>query len=185
MTTDGDQAMPKRACKWPGGCHRGSFREVDTAAIGAAGRRWLYLHHAGAVWNARKRANRAAGLCPCGAASSPGYRTCEACRERAREDRATARAVNACAAECAITLPRQAGPRRSFIEAYTEAWQRAQRKGRRRWFQAAHGGIVPRPVLVAVSVPWEGGYVTVQAHIGSGSDVWFKGVPVGPEYRLE
>ena len=64
--------MTGLACEWPDGCNRGAFRDVLVGSRELG----LCLRHAGAVWNARKRANRAAGRCPCGAAPTPGYRTC-------------------------------------------------------------------------------------------------------------
>ena len=118
------------ACQWPEGCNRGGFR---TVAMPEHGERFLCLRHAGAVWNARKAANRAAGLCACGAEPSPGFKTCERCRERGRRDRKRSRAFAARAAECGIRLPRQAGRRRAFIAAYCEAFRRSQRAARRAW----------------------------------------------------
>ena len=153
----------ERGCEWPDGCNRGGFRRV---LMPGHGERFLCLRHAGAVWNGRKSANRAAGLCPCGAAPTPGRRTCERCRERAREDRRRARAAVARAAECGIRLPRQAGRRRAFMMAYREAFKRSQRAARRAWRQALARGTLralTEPFTAAVAVPWEGHSVTVQA----------------------
>ena len=102
--------MEARGCEWPDGCNRGGFRTVLQDGV----ERYLCLRHAGAVWNARKAANRAAGLCACGAEPDPGYRTCARCRERARFDRRIARAFNVRAAECGIELPRANGRRRAW-----------------------------------------------------------------------
>ena len=93
----------ERGCEWPEGCNRGGFRLVS---MPEHGERFLCLRHAGQVWNARKSANREAGLCACGSEPSPGFKTCERCRERAKHDRSRARAFNARAAECGLTLPR-------------------------------------------------------------------------------
>ena len=78
----------ERGCEWPAGCNRGGYRQVVMSDVGE---RFLCLRHAGQVWNARKAANRAAGLCACGAEPTPGRATCERCRERARLDRRRAR----------------------------------------------------------------------------------------------
>ena len=159
--------MRLKACEWPGGCSRGAHRALDTAPIGEPGRRWLCLHHAGAVWNARKQANRAAGRCPCGADVTPGYRSCARCRERACLEKRGQRALAARAGECSIVLPRQAGRRRAFLAAFCEGFNRSQRAARRRWFRAWNrsGGLSTGAVTVAVSVPWagEGRAVTVAA----------------------
>ena len=96
------------SCRWPDGCNRGGFRFV---VMPEHGERYLCLRHAGEVWNARKAANRAAGLCACGAVPTSGYRTCARRRERARADRLRARAFNARAAECDIRLPPAEGLR--------------------------------------------------------------------------
>ena len=154
--------MHGEACQWPEGCNMGAFRLVSMPE----GERWLCLRHAGRVWNARKAANRAAGRCACGAEPSPGFKTCERCRKRNSLDRRRARAFNARAAECGIRLPRQAGRRRAFLWAYCEAFKRSQRAARRRWHRAwARGSLrsLTEPFTAAVSVPWEGHTVTVEA----------------------
>ena len=153
----------EQACQWPDGCNAGAFRRVVMPDVGA---RRLCLRHAGAVWNGRKAANRAAGRCACGAEPSPSRRTCERCRERARADRARARAFNARAAECGIRLPRQAGRRRAFIAAYCQAFKRSQRSARRAWARAWARSPVRALTgqwSATVAVPWEGHSVTVQA----------------------
>ena len=168
----------EQGCQWPAGCNRGGFR---TVTMPEHGERFLCLRHAGAVWNGRKSANRAAGLCACGAEPSPRRRTCERCRERARSDRRRARAFNARAAECGLTLPRQAGHRRAFLTAYREAFQRSQRAARRRWRRAwARGSLrsLSGAFTATVAVPWEGHLVTVQATFDYGAGgMCVRGVP--------
>ena len=151
--------MSEQACQWPDGCNRGAFRRV---LMPAHGERWLCLRHAGQVWNGRKSANRAAGLCPCGAEPTPGRRTCERCRERAREDRRRARNYARLAAECGIRLPRAPGRRRDFVAAYAEAFRLAQRQALKAVRRALARGLRWRG-RVAVSTSWEGHPVTVQA----------------------
>ena len=167
----------ERGCEWPAGCNRGGFRTVLDAGV----ERFLCLRHAGAVWNARKAANRAAGLCACGAVPTPGRATCERCRARARSDRARARAFNARAAECGIRLPRQAGRRRAFIAAYAEAFKRSQRAARRAWRRSwARGSLrsLTEPFTATVAVPWEGHSVTVRATFDYGrGGMRVRGVP--------
>lgn len=154
--------MESRGCEWPDGCNRGAFR---TVAVPDGRNLALCLRHAGREWNRRKAANRAAGRCPCGAAPTPGYRTCEACRERGRRVRKRARAFNARAAECGLTLPRQAGRRVAFLNAYREAFSRSQRAARRAWRRSwARGSLRSLgPFVSTVAVPWEGHQVTVRA----------------------
>ena len=130
--------MGKRACEWPDGCNRDGFREVDTAPIGHPGKRWLCLAHAGRVWNARKRANREAGLCSCGAAVTAGFRTCARCRERGRRDRKRSRNLTRLAAECGIVLPREPGRRRASLAAWSTAFRAASRERDRRWREKHH-----------------------------------------------
>lgn len=172
--------MDKQACGWPDGCNRGGFREVDTAPLGHPGRRWLCLQHAGRVWNARRQANREAGLCPCGSAVTPGNRTCARCREQGRIDRQRARAMTRAAAECGIVLPRQAGRRNAFFGAFRLAASRSRRRAKRAWWLAVSArlrlkpwqlsriglSIIPAPATSSVSVSWEGRPVTVQATFG-------------------
>ena len=152
----------ERGCEWPAGCNRGGFRTVLDAGV----ERFLCLRHAGAVWNARKAANRAAGLCACGAEPTPGRATCERCRERARLDRRRARAFAARAAECGIRLPRQASRRRAFLTAYRAAFMRSQRAARRAWRRSWSRGSLRSltgAFTATVAVPWEGHSVTVRA----------------------
>lgn len=153
-------------CQWPEGCNRGGFR---TVSMPAHGDRFLCLRHCGAVWNERKTSNRAAGLCPCGADPSSGYRTCARCRERARVDRRRARAFNARAAECGIRLPRAHGRRREFLRAYCSAFKQAQRQALRRWRRAWNRGSLRSltgSYAFTVAVPWEDTAVTVRAVAG-------------------
>ena len=157
--TDMKTNDPPRACEWPDGCARGAFRTVLLDGHPRA----LCLRHCGAVWNARKRANRAAGRCACGAEPTPGYRTCERCRAVARTAKRRERNVNRLAAECGITLPRQAGRRSAFLSAYCEAFNRSQRAAHRA--SRRRGGLLG-PVAVQVAMPWEGHQVTVQAVAG-------------------
>ena len=145
---------------------------------------WLCLRHAGAVWNARKTANRAAGRCPCGAVPTPGYRTCQACRERGRADRQRARAFAARAAECGITLPRQASRRRAFIDVYREAFNRAQRAARRGWRRAWARGALSPVVTVRLALTWEGRPVVVEA-IADSRGSRARGVRAGASKRRE
>ena len=154
--------MHGEACQWPEGCNRGAFRVVSMPD----GARFLCLRHCGIEWNRRKRENRAAGRCACGAEPSPGFKTCARCRERARVDRRRARAFKARAAECGIRLPREPGRRRAFMAAYCEAFKRSQRNALRRWRRAwARGSLrsLTEAYSCAVAVPWEGHSVTVQA----------------------
>lgn len=165
--------MHERGCEWPEGCNRGALREVDSAPIGHPGKRWLCLRHAGRVWNARKAANRAAGLCPCGAAVTPGRRTCARCREGERQAKRLRRAVTRIAGECGIRLPREAGRRRAFIAAYRIASSRCQAAARREWRRRyarvlrramARAGVYRiEPATSRVSVSWEGRAVTCEA----------------------
>ena len=87
---------PGAGCEWPDGCNRGGFRAVS---MPEHGERFLCLHHAGRVWNARKAANRAAGLCACGANPTPGFRTCARCREWATAERGWQRRMRQIRAE--------------------------------------------------------------------------------------
>ena len=168
----------EQGCQWPAGCNRGGFRRVS---MPEHGERFLCLHHAGAVWNRRRAANREAGLCACGAEPSPGRATCEWCRERARRDRARARAFNTWAAECGLTLPRQAGRRRAFVAAYCEAFKRSQRAACRAWRRAwARGSLrsLSGAYTRTVAVPWEGHSVTVRATFDYGAGgMRVRGVP--------
>lgn len=168
-----------RACEWPDGCNQGAFHEVDTAPIGRPGRRWLCLRHAGRVWNARKQANREAGLCPCGAAVTPGRKMCERCRERAREDKARSRNLRRFAAQCGITLPRQAGRRRAFLRAYATAFRLCQKQARRAWNRRWHRarGNLLESVTAAVGVSWEGHVVTCEATVGIRGTEYVSGIP--------
>lgn len=134
----GGEPMDNQACEWPDGCNREGFREVDATAIGHPGKRWLCLTHAGRVWNARKRANRAAGLCPCGSAVTPGFRTCARCREQGRIDRQRSRNLVKLAAECGIVLPREPERRRAFLVARSTAFRAASRERDRRWRVMRH-----------------------------------------------
>ena len=166
----------EQGCQWPDGCNRGGFRTVSMPD----GERWLCLRHAGAEWNRRKAANRAAGLCPCGAEPTPGRATCERCRERGRRDRRRSRAFNARAAECGIRLPRQAGRRRAFLSAYREAFTRSQRAARRAWRRAMaraplHG--LTGTFTATVAIPWEGHQVTVRATFDMTRNMRVCGVP--------
>ena len=131
--------METRGCEWPDGCNRGAFR---TVAVPDGRNLALCLRHAGETWNRRKSANRAAGRCPCGAEPTPGYRTCEACRERGRRDRKRVRAFNAKAAD-----------------------MRSQRAARRAWRRSwARGSLRSLgPFTRTVAVSWEGHAVTVRA----------------------
>ena len=176
-TTDNGGGPMERGCEWPEGCNRGGLRPVLDDGI----ERWLCLRHAGQVWNGRKSANRAAGLCACGAEPSPRFKTCERCRERGRLDRKRARAFNARAAECGLTLPRQAGSRRAFLTAYREAFNRSQRAARRAWRRAwARGSLrsLSGAFTATVVVPWEGHLVTVQATMDYGAGgMRVRGIP--------
>lgn len=176
--------MNEQACQWPGRCNRGALREVDTGPIGEPGRRWLCLWHAGRVWNARKQANREAGLCPCGAAVTPGMRTCARCRERGRWERAKSRRLAKLAGECGIVLPRQAGRRRAFFDAYRQAFHRCQRQARRAWRRYWHRARTYYPDDAAVaraSATWEGQAVTCEAAYGVRGVVRVHGVPARGE----
>ena len=104
--------MTMRACEWPR-----ALREVDTAPLGEPGRRWLCLHHAGAAWNARKQANRAAGRCPC----APH-------RGRARLDKRRARRVRELARDNGIEAPQEPGRRRALLAAFVQAFRTASRE---------------------------------------------------------
>ena len=154
--------MLNQGCEWPAGCNMGAFRNV---AMQDGGSLALCLRHAGRVWNARKQANREAGLCPCGANPTPGYRTCATCRERGRRYRRRSRAVNARAAECGIRLPREAGRRRAFLSAYREGFKRSQKQALRAWRRSwARGSLRSLGAFTrTVAVPWEGHAVTVRA----------------------
>ena len=125
VTTEAMTMSQGRACQWPDGCNRGALREVDTAPIGHPGRRWLCLRHAGRVWNARKRANRDAGRCPCGAAPTPGFKTCETCRRRDTDSHRRGRRLTELARSCGLTLPRQGGRRDAFLSAFRVAHGRS------------------------------------------------------------
>ena len=158
--------MSLRACEWAAGCNRGGFREVDTAPIGEPGKRWLCLHHAGSVWNARKQANRAAGRCPCGAAVTPGYRTCARCRAQGRRDRKLSRNLAKLARATGIEAPREPGRRRALRAAFSAAFRRASRERDRRyramrrsarstfrgWCDYERGG----EIAVSATSSWEG-----------------------------
>ena len=169
-----------RACEWPDGCNRGALREVDTAPIGQPGRRWLCLRHAGRAWNARKRANREAGRCPCGAAPTPGFKTCARCRERDTAAHRRGRRLAELARSCGLTLPRQAGRREAFFSAFRRAHRRSQRRARRAWNRALHRCrlTLPAAAVVRVSVPWEGHAVTCEAAYGLRGVEYVCGVPV-------
>ena len=179
--------MHERGCEWPEGCNRGALREVDSSAIGHPGKRWLCLRHAGRVWNARKAANRAAGLCPCGAAVTPGKRTCARCREGERQAKRLRRAVKRFADECGIRLPREAGRRRAFFDAYRVAFSRCQAAARREWNRRCDralrravghgGGSMPESATSRVSVSWEGRAVTCEATFGLRGVAGVRGVP--------
>ena len=186
----GDPARHMRSCQWPDGCNHGALREVDTGPIGHPGKRWLCLRHAGRVWNERKRANRAAGLCPCGAPVTPGRRTCARCREGERQAKRLRRAVKRFADECGIVLPRQAGRRRAFFDAYRIAFSRCQDAASREWRRrcdralrrAVGRGVcsMPESATSRVSVSWEGRAVTCEATFGLRGVEYVCGVP-GPE----
>ena len=113
----------ERACEWPDGCRHVSMPD---------GERWLCLRHAGAEWNRRMRANRAAGLCPCGAEPTPGYRTCARCRERSRTDRRRSRAFAKRAAASGYRGRRGAG--------VPSSRRMRQRSSARNVPRAGHGG---------------------------------------------
>ena len=110
------------------------------------------------------------------------HRTCEACRERDRRDRRRSRAFNARAAECGIRLPRQAGRRRAFLAAYSEAFMRSQRAARRAWRRSwARGSLHSLgPFTRTVAVSWEGHAVTVRATFDmSRGGMRVHGIPAG------
>ena len=178
----------RRGCEWPDGCNRGALREVDAGPIGHPGRRWLCLHHAGRVWNARKAANRAAGLCTCGALPTPGFKTCEPCRERDTDAHRRGRRLKAFARSCGLTLPREPGRRRAFFDAYRQAHGRSQRAARRAWNKLMHRRrgrwcYEDEAAVARVSVPWEGHRVTVQALCGLRGIRDVHGVPAEPAPR--
>ena len=168
----------ERGCEWPAGCNRAASAKSSCLTSASAS---CACAHAGAVWNERKRANRVAGLCACGAEPTPGWATCERCRKRAREDRRRARAFAARAAECGIVLPRENGRRRAFLQAYAEAFKRSQRAARRAWRRAwARGSLrsLSDAFTATVAVPWEGHSVTVQATMDYGAGgMRVRGIP--------
>ena len=164
-----------RACDWPEGCNRGALREVDAAPIGHPGRRWLCLHHAGRVWNARKQTNRAAGRCPCGADVTPGFRTCARCRRDARLDKRRTRRVRELARDNGIEAPREPGRRRALLAAFSAAFRAASRERDRRyramrrlarstvrgWCEYARGG----EIAVSATSSWEGHPIAATSRI--------------------
>ena len=125
----GGVALSLGRCEWQGGCRQGAFRGVDTGPVGQAGRRWLC--HAGRVWSAHRDENRAADRCRCGADPSPGFRSCETCRERGRLTRQRNRLLNRAARNHGIEPPREPGRRLALEHALELAVRRARRSCRR------------------------------------------------------
>ena len=84
---------------------------------------------------------------------------------RDRDYRRRSRAFNARAAECGIELPRDAGRRRAFMQAYREAFSRSQlaalRDWRPRWSRGSLRAL--GPVTGTVVFEWEGRLVSVEA----------------------
>ena len=168
-------------CEWPDGCNQGGFREVDTAPIDLPGRRWLCLKHAGDVWETRRRANRAAGRCTCGAAVTPGFASCPECREAARLRKRLGRNLTRYAAQCGITLPREAGRRRAFFDAYSRAFVQCQDRAARAYRRRLGWALNPAPATARASVGWEGHVVTCEARYGLRGDGYVTGIPEARE----
>ena len=106
----------ERACEYRG-CNQGGVLEV--------GEYWLCLRHAGARWDERRTANKAAGLCRCGKPPAEGRRSCGDCLREDAIRAARHREVHRHAAKHGITLV--PGEAREFFHVRMSALRRCSR----------------------------------------------------------